>query len=222
MVLRQDYILRLIQQLSLAMARLIKKVDSDSEEIFLEALDGELDDLAGLPLSMLRSMPLEHILGSMKMGEESDAPRILAAAEILGLDARRKDLSGQEAAAAALRVKALGLYLPSMEVLGDLVPSEIQERVEQLLDDLREWDFPLELGLAALRWLEGRGRWAEAEDLLFSMAEGGCETRLYEAGRNFYLYLATLEDSRLEAGGLPADEVEEGLRSWMEFEADGA
>lgn len=167
-------------------------------------------------------MPLDHILGSMKMGEESDAPRILAAAEILGLDARRREISGDDEVAAALRVKALGLYLPSMETLGDVVPEEIEDRVEQILDDLMEWDFPLDLGLDALRWLEGRRRWAEAEDLLFSMAESSCPDRLFAAGRDFYLFLATRDDKSLEAGGLPADEVEEGQRAWMEFRSQQA
>lgn len=217
MVLRQDYILRQIRYLGQAIARLLGRIESDSEEEFLNALDSELDDLAGLPLGMLRSMPGEQILGSMKMGEESDAPRILAAAEILGLEARRMDRFDREKSAAALRVKALTLYLPAMETLGEIVPAETQLRVENILHELMSWDFPLDLGLEALKWLEGRGRWAKAENLLFAMAEGACSPRLFAAGSDFYLYLATVSDERLAEGGLPREEVEDGHLAWLEL-----
>ncbi|MDQ3460312.1 MAG: DUF6483 family protein, partial [Deinococcota bacterium] len=50
-----------------------------------------------------------------------------------------------------------------------------------------------------------------AEDVLFSLLEAAPDELLLEQGRSFYRTLLSLDDDSLEAGGLPRDEVEEGL-----------
>lgn len=59
------------------------------------------------------------------------------------------------------------------------------------------------------------GRFGEAEDLLFDSADYE-DRQFLMLALHFYQSLNALDEATLEAGGFSRDEIEQGLRSYME------
>ena len=70
---------------------------------------------------------------------------------------------------------------------------------------------PPEMGLKVVRFLEHRGRYADAEDLLFLLIEGD-HPEAVSCGLELFRRLGSQTDERLERGGLSRAEVEDALR----------
>lgn len=89
-----------------------------------------------------------------------------------------------------------------------------KDKIEyEILDEAHSTDTD-RLHLRLLELLQA-GRLCEAEDLLFEQLEPGNEAHVRLA-LDFYARLNDLSDKALEAGGLPREEVEEGLRDAMQ------
>ncbi|MCD4750698.1 MAG: DUF6483 family protein [Thermoanaerobaculales bacterium] len=213
MSLRHDYILRLIRQLAQAIGRLVSRAqNADPEEVWQE-LEQALEDLTGLDLPLLRRLPLEQLLGGLRMGEGTDSIRTLAAAEVLAVDAELNERSGRpEDETAKLRFKALGLYAVALSELGDLAQEDTVNRGLGLLEALNEWRMPPAVGLKVLLWFEQRLEFARGEDLLFDLMESDSTGRVSAAGLDFYSRLLEIGDEELERGGLPREEILTGMK----------
>ncbi|MNP71789.1 hypothetical protein D3C76_1682280 [compost metagenome] len=64
-----------------------------------------------------------------------------------------------------------------------------------------------------LSYEESEGRYDQAENALYRLFQDGVATK--EEGIAFYERLLSIDRERLEQGGLPEQEVREGLQSWM-------
>jgi DNA-binding transcriptional ArsR family regulator len=210
-MLRNDYVIRLIEQLARAVARILARLERADPEETSREMERALEDLTGVTLPVLRELPLSQLLGAMGIGDEHDAVRLLAAGEALYLDAAVGERSGRDdGVVTRSRFKALALYAKAIPRLGDLVPGEVSDRARRTFERLADWQIPPEMAPDVLGWLEHDGDFARAENLLFDLAGEEPDGPWVAWGRTFYDRLEALPDEALAVGGLARDEIATG------------
>ena len=219
-MLRQDYILRMIQQLAQAVARLTARARTEDPAVVYAELHEALKDLTGLDFDVLDSLPLASVLQVLEADNDPNPARVLAIAECSFIRARLADATDQKDTALRARVMALTLYLETFTLFRHEALAQAENRAEHLLTEFEAIDLPRDTILRLFRYRAATGRFAEAENALFDLVERGlASSAVIDEGRAFYRRLLDLEDEQLAAGELPRDEVIDGL---AELEAASA
>jgi hypothetical protein len=196
-----SYFLEMLSELRQQVTRLrdLGRVDAARAEI-----DAALKRYTGSNLELLRALPRDQLLNLLMSGGRLDADKTFFIAEMLVLESELGGVPLEH------HLKALTLYLEAFESEDELF-GPYGDRLSLLTQQL-DGDLPTELGLRAFEVCAAAGAYARAEDVLFSLLEGGDNGELLARGQSFYLELLRRSDDALEAGGLPRDEVEESLR----------
>jgi hypothetical protein len=193
-VLRDDYIVRLIEQLADVLRKLLATLRDEPGRVEAQA-DETLRALAGIDLGTARVLPLPALLVLLRRGAEVDPARTLIIAEVLRAQA--------EADA------ALGLERRARD------EQERVARAAALLAELAEEPLAAEVAARLVGYRERQGRLAEAEDALFELLRAD-PPRAAEIGVPFFGRLQLLSDADLAAGGLPREELEDDLTELQE------
>ena len=179
-------------------------------EAALERIASAYREQTGTDGHVLHYLPSEQLLALLSTRGELDTARSLYLAELLTLEA---DLVGDRDATDPQVAKALDLYLEAISGDRELI-DEYAARVEKLIERLEDLELAVLTERRIFEFYLARGAYAAAEDRLFSLLDRvGPDPELVARGRRFYLELQALPDSELSRGGLPASEVEEGLRA---------
>lgn len=212
-MLQRDYVLRLIEEFAKRVGSVLAKKKAGDFDAAERAIADASQQLIGLPVETLLALPPEQLLSLFRSGGSLDIGKCLVAADILREHADVAELRHDENRTLRARWLALGLYL---EVYGDGEPGRIpkrdryESRVELLLGYFSEHEFPAEVDAKLIHFREAQGRYADCEDLLFALIDHG-ECDLVATGIALYRRLLALHDSELIKGGLPREEVKEGL-----------
>ncbi len=219
-MLRQDYILRMIQHLAQAIGRLTARARTEEPAIVHAELNEALKDMTGLDFDVLDSLPLSAVLQVLEADNDPNPARILAIAECSFVRARLADSTNQDETALRARVMALTLYLETFTLFRHEALAEAENRAEDLLTDLEAVDLPRDTMLRLFRYRSALNRFDEAENALFDLVDRDlANSAVIDEGRTFYRRLLDLEDTQLATGNLPRDEVIDGL---AELEAASA
>lgn len=215
MPVRSDYLLRLIQQLARVVARLMELRGARRYDDAVALLDETTRQFFGVDLRLATALALPDLMALLaeKHGSTARSAELLAEILVQEAEIRRETGDGDRAAAALRRAGALVLAATG---LPDLTPDELQEG-SRLAGQLRRAGATT-LGTEELRRMaelhERAGDFGAAEDAYFLLrSRADAEPDATERARAFYERLLARSDEELELGGLPRDEVREGLDS---------
>lgn len=208
----RDYIVRLLMQSSLMLNRLtgLRKEERAREaleesEMFLRK---ELRLNSALALGIGDSDLISMYSGVGVTSKESLA---VIAAFLHKEGDLLLDLGEAEASAARYgKAFRLNVYLLLGEM--DVEGWDLGGAAAELLDKLDGSELDAATKRSLWGWQEWNGSFAEAENTLYELADD--EVAGYEEGEAFYERLAALDDGKLEAGGLPRAELEDGRVQW--------
>lgn len=218
-MLKQDYILRMIEQVGKAFARLMARARTEEPAVVHQELEETLKDMTGLSFDVLDSLPLPTVLTILDSHSDPDPARLLAIAECSFVRARLADGDQQAATAHRARVTALTLYLEALTLFRHEAVAEAEGRAEELMTILEGFDLPHETTLRLFRFRSATGRFADAENALFELIQSRpADQGLVEEGLKFYQHLLSLDDGELQAGSLPRSEVLESLEELQDLE----
>jgi len=208
-MIEKDYIMRMIQQFARFLAAVLFKIDSGSAEAAQSDIQSACKDYLGLPFNFLLGIPDKELLKIFTLGGQLDVDRCYIAAQLLFCEAkaRKADRSGDSY---GCYCRSLTLLLSCVRQLDDIVKSKAVSTVREILQELRDKDFPTEIFEKFLLFYEYTGEYARAEDCLFRLTESGVESAL-RTGESFYERLMEKTDQELEDGNLPRAELREGL-----------
>ncbi len=197
MYYQSDTVMRMIESLGQLLRRLLGLTEEQRLEEAAHLLRDAMHRLTGVELSVARALPAERLFYLIGTGEPA---RTLAAARVMCMQADLDDglLCPEEGA--ALRQKALEVYLR----LGPEGGGYVVEHVEVL----RGRGIPADPHLL-MQFYESVGSFARAEDALDAALTAG--TLDEQDARAFYARLLALSDGTLVRGGLPRGEVLEGM-----------
>jgi hypothetical protein len=210
-VLKQDYVLRLIEQLVRAVHHALGLRNEGRPEEALEAIDNAFSDLFGWDSNFANAMPEEYLIGMMRNGERVDANRLIVLAALLKAEGDIHEGLNAPEKAYHRHLRALHFILAAHE---SDVPLEIPEeytRVDEAVASLDAYELPRETLHRLWHHYTAQGQYADAEDTLWRLMEPE-DAALVEEAIVFYRGLLQKSDEALSEGGLPREEIEDALR----------
>ncbi|MEF2969275.1 DUF6483 family protein [Paenibacillus sp. M1] len=213
-MLRKDYLVRMIEE----MTEILGKVfDLKQRRKWTEAL-WELDELYKrqfrLNSALLGSLSAKDTVELFRTGGQVEADKLQSLARLLREEGELFTESGERDEGILRQMKALHLFLAAAQYGADRNVWKLDEEIGQLLTRLKGYRLPADTERLLLAYEESEGRYDRAEDALYRLLRLGAADK--EEGVNFYRRLLTLTQERLERGGLPEEEVREGMDSWLE------
>jgi hypothetical protein len=211
-VFERDYLIRLLTQAGLVLGKAMGLREQHKQ---LEALD-LLDEFLGRELRLRSRLAMglsdDDLLSMLSVTGTPNAESVVVVAAFLQDEAELLSDLGQTEESVPRYAKALRLNLYILRNRMEFEGWDVRERVDRLLASLSPYELGTDTKLALWTWHESSGRFTEAEDLLYELQEEDAVTG--EEGIAFYDRLAAYDDSELESGGLPRNELEEGRRQW--------
>ena len=215
-MIRRDYILRMLEELARAIARLNALKQDQRWSEASEELDEEFKKLVGGDVRTIARLSETDLQARLMQEGPTHALR----EKTLILTTLLKE-AGDIAIGENKLEEGCETYLKSLHLLLDVLaredPLEFPEsipKVEMLVALLQTAPLPPRTNALLMRHYESVGEFAKAEDALFAMLDADLNNEsILEFGRSFYHRLQAKTDSALEAGNLPRSEVEDGLKT---------
>lgn len=221
-VIRQDYLMRMIEQAAAMLARLLRLQVEDRGPNAALANAQAAREWLGLEPARLAAMTDEELVNALRgHGSVAEFPlRVGIAIRLLQIEADRLVNVGDEPGATAMRTQAICLLLRA-NILG--VAEELPDFTPDLNELLKLFDdrgLPVRVAVLLMCQHEHTGQFAAAEDVLFELRESlGWSEWMAELGRTFYERVRRHPAETLTAGNLPPDEITAALGEWQEWEA---
>ena len=206
---QRDYMMRMIQQMTEAMAQVMGMRQRKEHQEALRLIDDLLDRKLRLKPNLVYALSEEDLIRLLTTSGVADIVSLQAIARLLKEAGDIHMAEGDEATGYARWIKSLNLNLRLSLLDAEPVIADPDEEAEQLLRSLAAYELPPGTKRQLAAWHEQRRRYDQAENWLHEWLEDGGGTA--EEAAAFYLRLLKLSDERLETGGLPRHEVESGL-----------
>lgn len=212
-MVRRDYILRMIEQIGVAWAALVRSAGLRADGRYEQAellLEQILRQHLGFGGDTPGRLSADELIALVRLGRSASVDESVIAERLLLLGAilhERAELSlarGLPDEAADFAAKALRVDLTVLVEEGH-DDERARAALAPLLGLLAGYEIPDRLREQLWRFHERRGEFASAEDWLFALLED--EPAMLPEGLAFYERLAALPDAALVAGDLPRDEV---------------
>jgi len=205
-MIRRDYLIKLVQELSAVLLRIISLKNRREFAAALYEIDCALERYLRLPPSEALPQNLDRVLDlcSRDGSPMSDSLKLLA--DIFYEQGEVLRLQGNDRHPQA-ELLALGLYLEAVRT--GFVSLDLLQRIDELVQRLGDELLPAPVLRRLFRYLEDRGLYATAEDALYEWIDLNDPDALKECVM-FYERLSQKSDEELVRGNLPRSEVQEG------------
>jgi hypothetical protein len=211
-VFERDYLIRLLTQAGLVLGKAMGLREQNKQQEAIDLLDEFLGRELRLRSRLAMGLSDDDLLSMLSVTGAPNAESVAVVAAFLQEEAELLSDLGHTEESVPRYAKALRLNLYILRNQSEFEGWDVHKRVDQLLASLSPYELGTDTKLALWTWHESSGRFTEAENLLYELQEAEAVTG--EEGMAFYDRLATYDDSKLELGGLPRNELEEGRRQW--------
>ncbi|GLX66288.1 DUF6483 family protein [Paenibacillus glycanilyticus] len=208
---RRDYLMNMIEQMTEAIGQILQLKRELKHQEALLVIDELLDKRFGLSGKLIRSLSDKDLMAVLTTNGIIETDKIQAIAVTFKQESELHAELGNEDASFVSGLKAVQLFMRLSLVGAEPTIVNPTKEAEQLLEQLKAYELPAHAKQLQAEWLEGEGQFARAEDVLYELLED--EVIAKEEVEAFYRRILFCEDERLEAGGLPREEVQYGLES---------
>ncbi len=206
---QRDYFMRMIAQMTEAIGQVMKLRKEHKQEEALFVIDELLDKEFRLSSKLIRSLSDEDLVKVMSTNGETDTDHLLAIALLLKQEALLLAELGKETESFSGYVKALRLFLRLSLMGAEPTFAAPNAEIRDLLATLQPYELPVPAKRLLMAWHEAEGRYDELENVMFEMVEDMALSSAEAAA--IYERLLLLSDESLAAGGLPREEIRQGL-----------
>ncbi|MDB5053122.1 MAG: hypothetical protein JWM44_1172 [Bacilli bacterium] len=221
--LQRDYIMRMLTQFTAAVAQLMGlKQEKKHDQIFIVVND-TLEKYYRLNSKLLQSMSDRDLLSMLKTNEMLDTEKAIMIAYLLKTEGESYEALEQLEESYKRYLTSLTLFLAAAENDPNVSIINIDDEIDDLLTKLGTYELPIENNIQIFHYLLHIGHYASAEDVLFEltslqkMNEYHSTNKIALLGVQFYEQLLLKADYELIAGGLPRDEVTQGLAQFKQI-----
>jgi tetratricopeptide (TPR) repeat protein len=217
-MLRNDYLMRLIEQFTQAIALILGFKKAKEYKKSLTAIQDTVQQIFGVDAKFIDTIPEEDLLILLKVDGNIDPDRAVMIAALQRITGEIYEAQKELDLSYFAYLKSLTLYLEVFNHDGDTLLSDYLSEIEPLIGKLEHYELPCRTKHRLWRYYEKTGNYAKAEDLLYELIEADeRESDILGQGVGFYERLLTKTDPELNAGNLPREEVEEGLTKWRKL-----
>lgn len=208
-MLRRDYLVRMIEEMTEVLGKVFMLRQNKKLTEALWSLDELYKRQFRLHARLLDTLPAKDIVELFHSGGELEADKLQSLARLLKEEGDIRLAMQEEEEAAARWMKALHLYLAAGLHGADRSLWNWPDAVSELQALLKSYRLPPETELLLMKLEESEGRYDQAENALYRLLTE--ESISKEEADAFYQRLLILPSEQLEEGGLPLEEVREGL-----------
>ena len=206
----KDYIMKIIQQFTNAIARIMGLKAENKIEESQVVLTDTLKDFTGLNTEILEALPYEILL--QRVSRQTNSEKSLILAELLYQQADIYELKGELSRARNLYLKNANIMINVLLKGDNSVLEQNQDKVNELIEKIGRLNVSRESLLLLFHYYELTKDYAKAEDVLFELIDKSEANKdLVAKGIAFYERLLNKDQADLQKGNLPMDEVLEGL-----------
>lgn len=208
---QKDYIMKMIAQLSMAIAELLGTKSKTKIKECHQIVNEALYDLTGMSEETLLRLSHKDLINIISGGKEINTEKCFALAEMLKLKA---DVYKNDS------MRSMDLYLKSLNIFLELTlvqglnVHKSEQTVKAIIDLIKTYKIPVESYQLIFRYYDFTGQYDKAEDILFKLLKISNTTEIIDEGFAFYKRLKCKTTMELENGNLPIDEVIDGLAAF--------
>jgi hypothetical protein len=208
---QRDYILRLIEQMASGLSVIMGLRREQKPEQAIAAVDELLNRLFRLNSRLANTLSEKDLIAMFTFNGEPETEKLVMLATLIREEADIFGEMEEPDPAYSRYLRSLRLLLAVREHGGEMT-TEMLEQIDASLEGLRTYRLPVDTQARLFGFWEQAVRYDRAEDALFELLEMSPEDgQAIEIGMAFYKRLLELPAEKLEAGGLPHDEVLAGL-----------
>lgn len=210
---QRDYILRLFEEASRAIAQILSLREMKNYQAAHELIDEQIRQTLGMSGSFLLALEDEALLSLLTTLGTLNAEKSWLVALLLKVEGDLYAEEQDENRSFHCRLKACNLFL---EVLYAQKPrrdiANVRE-LDELWQQLSDYELPLHTRQIFFWYLEGTGRYEQAEQMLFEILDDVDVERAetFEEGEAFYARLMGKSALALQAGNFSQARIREGL-----------
>lgn len=210
---QRDYFMRMIEQMTEAVGQIMNLRQGRKHEEALIFIDELLDKRFRLSSKLIRSLSDEDLMKVMTTNGILEADHLQAIAILMKEEAELYSELGRKDESFFTYVKSLHLFLRLS--LADAEPAIVEPRgqIKVLLERLSPYELPVPAKRLLMEWHEAEGHYDLAENVMYELLEDNA-LKLSEA-EDIYRRMLLQHNERLEAGGLPREEIEQGLKALL-------
>ncbi len=207
--MHQDYILRMIQQMGLFVSGIVQRRKDGNDGQALIEIEEAYGRMTGLHASLVHGLTEDDLIAMMTAQGSIHPERFVAMAILLHEEGDIYSARDDIAQALPRMQKALRLYLEAWE-RSDALRHETIPGLDQTITWMSGYPTTPDTRLLLLDYLEAKGRYDEAEDIVLDWV-GDESDEAFDYADAYYRRLLELSDAELIVGGLTRDEVRAGL-----------
>ena len=211
-MIRRDFVLRTIQQMTQALAQVLHFKGRQEYEQALREVGRALREFGEGDEAPDHRRSLDDWLVLCRKHPGSAGGVMLAVADVLKEQGELFSIQGKTTDALLARQLAAGIFIEALLKEECFVSADLVEKVGELVRLSAEQP-PPSLLRRLVTYCEVRGDFAGAEDRLFEWLDAG-DPEAIAAGRIFYERLASISEESLVQGGLSRAEAEQGAIEW--------
>jgi tetratricopeptide (TPR) repeat protein len=208
-MINRDYILRMIEQLSRALSRVLLLRDAKEYHEAVSEIKRVGKLFLGLSPEAMEALSDRDLISLWSVGKDLDAEKCALATQIFRTEGDVYEHEGNLEEASASYEKSLSLLTETINFLKEKIPGELIATVDFLCGRLETEVLPLDQQQKLFKTYWTIGRFAKAEDLLFDIIRE--DPSFIQEGKRFYEHLLKLPDEDLVKGNLPRGEILHGL-----------
>ena len=209
----RDYVVRMFTRFAQELARLINRQQTEQDYDSMRDLEGLFLRYTGLEAGFAERLDGIDLLEIFSDSAEG-AGKAMMAAEIWSFISENLLNKGEVDRADHLKRMSIELYAAAMRRDPEFAETRSLDRALAVLNSLPPACWTLAVADAAAFLFEKGRKFARAEDALYVLLDRDVEGAS-QAVEQFYYRLLRQNDAELSAGGLPRDEIEDGLRELL-------
>jgi hypothetical protein len=217
-MIRKDFIMRMIQQLSNFIAKIITNKNAENYDEALRNIDSAFENILGLNFNLLDTLSADDIAELLGISKDKSmgSMKCVVAARLLKEKAEvQKVLKKDDSVTLLYYQKALILYLHGMPNMGysEQDTTTYYDDIEYIADKLGS-SISAELMYKLFCIYRSNERYDKAENWLFRLNEAQYPGIL-NIGRAFFKELSTVDEHKLRSGNMTKEEIDEGLADFL-------
>ena len=213
---QRDYILRMVEQFTTVLAKILLKKKSDNFASALDEIQQNYKSIFGVDKELVDVSSAQEIISLLRLQKKDNPIIYLMIADFLKEEAELNDQlkNCTNSAVNSKYQKALMLYLDGVQVGVDFQTKEFYLKIDELIDKLKVIEKDTGLIKNMIEYYILTNNLSKAENLLFELANKN-DDWIMAFAKNFYDRLSKKSNEELKMGNFSTGEIQQGI---SEFE----